>query len=845
MRIGQTTPNRPRGRAASAIGALGLALGLTIIVAIAATTVPTDVQIPGTQPAPLDTVPVINSVGNCGCHDFGGNVLQDTVPVFGWSGGMMANAGRDPLFWSTVAIAEQDFLPGTGGVGDLCLHCHSVKGWLEGRSTPTNGSGLTASTDGEGIMCEFCHLLTNPDQANTIPNPPEGAYHEEQNAPFLAYDPNTGEGYYGGAEYVLNSGGTRLGPYSDHGAKHDAIPSAFHRDARLCGTCHDVSNPAVGDLAQNHGSIAAFLGTYSGVPNGPVAAKAAMNNQPYSYGIVERTFSEWVGSGYDDLRVNDFATLPADLKVAGGSPQIAYQRSLWGTCSSSGNLCNEDYNCATGETCNTFTADYQQPLVTPPAAGDPRYYTCQTCHMAGAGDHGAQQGRGKTGDPYKGKIRPDLPRHDQTGMSYWVQDAVIWQDDHSTLRFGTGIATAQRDAMAVAKDRSKAHLSSAATIGAVQNGGQLQVKVTNLTGHKLISGYPEGRRMWLNLKWYDGASGLIREDGAYGPLGNTVMDLQGVSWDVRSILNPSSTKVYQAKPGMTQEWAAALISLGYSPAMTLEWDRLTNTPVYTLGDLAAEAPGTIHPSFHFVLNNAVYQDDRIPPYGFSYDEAMTRNTLPIPTTQFGNPGPGGVFDYFDLVDYSIPAGAVSVEVELYYQATSWEYIQFLWKQNDGSDPFLGQEGINMLDAWLNTQMAPPYEMASTTVSLSPVGFNAPGQASGPLQTEMEVTGFDTATGEIALSYAPSCDATGHVIHYGNLTGVKTYGWTHAECGLDVSGSALFTPDPAAGDSIFWVIVGNNPSFEGSYGQTGLGVERPPTAATIACPRTQSRATVCE
>jgi recombinational DNA repair ATPase RecF len=39
--------------------------------------------------------------------------------------------------------------------------------------------------------------------------------------------------------------------------------------------------------------------------------------------------------------------------------------------------------------------------------------------------------------------------------------------------------------------------------------------VTNLTGHKLISGYPEGRRMWLNMKWFDTSHNLVREDGAY------------------------------------------------------------------------------------------------------------------------------------------------------------------------------------------------------------------------------------------------------------------------------------------------------------------------------------------
>jgi hypothetical protein len=835
-------PFAPRRRAALAV--MLPAATLAAFVVWAATTVPTDVQIPGTQPAPLDAVPVLDSSGNCGCHDFTGNVNADTVPVTSWAGAMMANAGRDPLFWSTVAIAEQDFLPSGGGVGDLCLHCHSVKGWVEGRSTPTNGSGLVASTDGEGIMCEFCHLLANPDQANSIPNPPEGSYVEEQHAPFLAYDQATGEGYYGGAEYVLNSGGTRMGPYRDHGAKHNAIPSTYHRDARLCGTCHDVSNPAVGDLAPNHGALAPFTGPFSGVVNGPVAAKAAMNNKPHTYGIVERTFSEWVASGLDTLRVNDFATLPDDLKVAGGTLEMAWRRARWGTCSGSGALCNENANCLAGQVCNEFTADYQQPLASPPAAGEPRYFTCQTCHMAGAGDHGAQQGRGKTGDPWRGQIRPDLPRHDQSGMSYWIQEAVKWQDDHGTLRFGGGLTAAQWSAMQSAMDRSETHLRSAATLSASQAGNRLEVKVTNLTGHKLISGYPEGRRMWLHVEWRDAAGAVVAENGAYGPLGNQVTDRQGVARSVESILDPSSTKVYEAKPAMTQDWAAALIGLGYSPAMVLEWDRMTNMPVYTLGDLAAEPAGTKHPTFHFVLNNDIYKDNRIPPYLFSRDEALERNTLPVPGSQFGDPAPGGVYDHFDVVSFPIPAGAASVEVDLLYQATSWEYIQFLWKQNAGTDPFLGQEGVNMLDAWLNTGMAEPLEMASVSAPVTPVA-GPPGQASGPAQPLMEVAGYDGTTGAITLTYAPACDATGHTIHYGPLTQVKSYGWAAAACAFDTSGTALFVPDSSVGESIFWVVVGHGGAFEGSYGTSSGGVERPASLAAGACSRVQSLATVCE
>ena len=55
------------------------------------------------------------------------------------------------------------------------------------------------------------------------------------------------------------------------------------------------------------------------------------------------------------------------------------------------------------------------------------------------------------------------------------------------------------------------------------------------------------------------------------------------------------------------------------------------------------------------------------------------------------------------------------EVELLYQPTSWEYIQFLHLANDGSNAFLADEGVNMLEAWLNTGMAAPHPMASAAI----------------------------------------------------------------------------------------------------------------------------------
>ncbi len=778
--------------------------------ALASPTVPTDIEQPGTQPGEVSG---FTSPDNCdNCH---GGLTQpvnpgtepEREPAFGWRGGMMANATRDPLFWATLAVAEQDFLPDAdpdrrGGAGDLCIRCHSVGGWINGHSTPTDGSALSNS-ETDGVECEFCHLLVDPDPPVNV-----AGTTEVQNAPFQAYDPVTGEAYRGSGQYVLNGNGTRLGPYSNANAKHAFLPSPFHRQAELCGTCHDVSNPAVGDLAHDNGAqVPLAAGTFSGVPGTPVDGKAAFNNPPYRYGIVERTSSEWTASAFPALRVNDFGTLPDDLRDPAGSLAIAYHRA---------------YD-ARG------TANYED--------GATRYFTCQTCHMAASTGIGCD----KPGTP----TRTDLPRHDQTGSGYWTPDLVKFMDTRGTLRLGGGLSATQRSALDAGKVRAADHIRSAAGLSAAQDGSSLVVRVTNRTGHKLISGYPEGRRMWLNLEWYDASDALLREDGAYGPIGRSVNDLDGVPHAIESILDLDDAVIYEAKPGMDQAWAAQLLGLGYDSGLVLEYDRDTDAPEHTLGELAAATPGTAFHTFHFVLNNVVTSDDRIPPYGFRYDDARVRNTLPVPATQFGDPGPGGTYLYWDERALPIPSGAARVEVRLYYQQTSWEYVQFLWLANDGANTFLANEGANLLDGWLNTGMSPPLEMALASTTLTPVASGVPGNASPQdVPAEQMRASWNPGTGLIDVTYTPACDATGHTIYYGDLANVATYTYAGAACGEGASGSASFDPGGLA--SAFFLIVGENGTEEGSYGRDGAGLERPESVGTAACDRPQDLAgVVCE
>ena len=202
--------------------------GLISHAALAADVVPPEIQQPGTQP---------NEVGNfespdrCdNCHAGYDDLNPENEPATGWRGSAMGNAGRDPIFWATLAIAEQDF----DGSGDLCIRCHSAGGWYGGRSTPTDGSGLAAGDD-DGIDCDTCHTMTNPDDSEHL---------GVMNSPFIANCSDddisknscesAAEGYYGSGMTSLWNGSDKLGPYSDAAARHQFMQSNFHRSVDFC-----------------------------------------------------------------------------------------------------------------------------------------------------------------------------------------------------------------------------------------------------------------------------------------------------------------------------------------------------------------------------------------------------------------------------------------------------------------------------------------------------------------------------------------------------------------------------------------------------------------------------------
>ena len=89
-------------------------------------------------------------------------------------------------------------------------------------------------------------------------------------------------------------------------------------------------------------------------------------------------------------------------------------------------------------------------------------------------------------------------------------------------------------------------------------------------------------------------------------------------------------------------------------------------------DLAAILNKSAGESFHFLLNNVIVKDNRIPPSGFT-SQALNRRSLASVPANLYQPGQ----NYAEFLIQNIPDSAVQVTASLYFQTASKEYIDFL------------------------------------------------------------------------------------------------------------------------------------------------------------------------
>jgi hypothetical protein len=280
--------------------------------------------------------------------------------------------------------------------------------------------------------------------------------------------------------------------------------------------------------------------------------------------------------------------------------------------------------------------------------------TCQDCHMPDAS--------GTACEPFLGgAVREDLPKHGFAGANTWVLRAVNKLYDQSE----TGLDDETVEASIA---RNLAMLSAAADVNLSVVDGQLLVRVVNQTGHKLPTGYPEGRRMWVNVV-FEGAAGPIAERGAY-------------NFDTAT-LTEGDTKVYEGKIGMD----AATAAISGRPA---------------------------GPGFHLALNNTWFSDNRIPPRGFNNAEFASVQAAPVNYTYADG-------QHWDDTSYSIPAGTRRVVVNLYYQTSTRDYMEFLRDAN-----VTNQAGMVVWNEYVRFGKSAPHLMVQSTMPLCVADFNLDG-----------------------------------------------------------------------------------------------------------------------
>jgi hypothetical protein len=112
---------------------------------------------------------------------------------------------------------------------------------------------------------------------------------------------------------------------------------------------------------------------------------------------------------------------------------------------------------------------------------------------------------------------PDMPErdvhsHEFAGGNYWMPRVLI--KENPELGYHDSYEKSAKNAEA--KLRTAAELTlQAPSRAAPGEKVSIRVRVENKTGHKLPTGYPEGRRMWLEVEVDDETGAPIFHSGVY------------------------------------------------------------------------------------------------------------------------------------------------------------------------------------------------------------------------------------------------------------------------------------------------------------------------------------------
>jgi hypothetical protein len=147
------------------------------------------------------------------------------------------------------------------------------------------------------------------------------------------------------------------------------------------------------------------------------------------------------------------------------------------------------------------------------------------------------------------------------------------------------------------------------------------------------------------------------------------------------------------------------------------------------------------PSFHTVLNDTVYLDNRIPPRGFTNAGFASVQAEPVGATYADG-------EYWDDADYFLPATAETAHVTLYYQTLTKEFAEFFRDANTTNSA-----GQDFFDAWVAHGKAAPVAVAQATVVLGTIVTDVEVVTGAPLTWSLARARPNPFRGETAIEYS--------------------------------------------------------------------------------------------
>jgi len=470
-------------------------------------------------------------------------------------------------------------------------------------------------------QCQMCHSRTRNGQADPFLSWQSGMMSQAARDPvFRAALTIANQGIAGVGEYCLRCHAPRAW-LEDRSKPADG--SALNEEDMhgvSCDVCHRLLDPLSDE------------------------ARKLVKYMPPGYGnaMMVADPANVVRGPYDDSE----GAMPHNTKKS----EYHASSTLCATCHITSNpLQVQDVNTAPPHTFGHIERTYSEWLLSD-FAQKGRDGTCQSCHypLVEGGGEASRFGSAK---------RQYFVMHGPVGGSIWIQDAtwLLWNGKDM-----------DRKAVDMGKQRALEMLKTASSLEIKTSGeGKAVLRITNLTGHKLPTGYPEGRKMWVNARFFDSSGALLKEVGKYAPREDTLL---GKPVTAPTLLDPEQTRVYECLPAI-------------SDAQAKKYNK---------------QPGK---SFHFVLNDYIAKDNRIPPKGFKNSTFKEHLSQPIGAEYADG-------QYWDDVPLEPPAGCKRIVVNLMFQPVSWEYIKFLAEENKTDD-----WGKRLYEAWNKTGQCAPTVIA--------------------------------------------------------------------------------------------------------------------------------------